>query len=446
MRDILTIFAVLTPFWAAAINSEPTGSNGAPGGAVGFSPVEISKILQHSPLPALPHDPTNAIDTSEAAAQLGQFLFFDRRLSGNGQSSCATCHRPELNWTDGKQLSEGAGTGSRRTPSLWNVAYNRWFFWDGRADTLWSQALKPLEEPSEMNGSRVRVALLLNADPDLRQAYIRIFGKIPELPGMDGIRQSARPGLQDPRDPDQAAWAQISVSDREKINRMFSNVGKALAAYDRRIVSRDAPFDRFAQGLRSHDAAEQACITESAKRGLKLFEGRANCRLCHSGPNFSDGEFHNIRLPSVTPALSGDAGRFSGIDALMKDQFNSAGKYSDGKPDASLERLQAVLKSDHNWGEFKTPSLRNVADRSPYMHEGQFATLKQVLQYYSTLDGALPPDHDQEQILFPLNLSEQDIEDLVQFLKTLTGRPLDETLLHKPASPLFSDQGAEPRP
>src|SRR5690349_14366608 len=148
---------------------------------VEFSASEISKILQHSPLAALPEDATNPFGPSEAAARLGQFLFFDRRLSASGTLSCASCHRPDFNWTDGKQLAEGAGRGLRRTPSLWNVAYNRWYFWDGRADTLWSQALKPLEGRAEMNGSRLRVAALIRTDPSLRLAYTRIFGALPEL-------------------------------------------------------------------------------------------------------------------------------------------------------------------------------------------------------------------------------------------------------------------------
>jgi cytochrome c peroxidase len=444
-KVVVVVVIALTLVWAAATQSEADGSKTDAGKPVEFSASEISRILQQSPLPAVPHDPSNAVDTSEAAAHFGQFLFFDRRLSASGAFSCATCHRPDLNWTDGRQLSEGAGAGFRRTPSLWNVAYNRWYFWDGRADTLWSQALKPLEDPIEMNGSRVRVALLISTDPGLRLAYTRIFGKLPELPKLDKIRRSARPRLQDPTDPDQVAWTEISRSDQENINRIFSNVGKALAAYESLFVSRDAPFDRFAEGLSSHNAAELDSISESAKRGLKLFVGPANCRLCHSGPSFSDGEFHNIRLPSINAALSRDAGRFSGIDALMKDEFNSAGTYSDSKPGVSSQRLQALRKSDHNWGEFKTPGLRNVAERPPYMHEGQFATLQEVLHYYSTLDEALPPDHDQEQILFPLNLSEEDVEDLVEFLRTLTGRPLDAKLLCQPASPLLLDRAVEPR-
>jgi cytochrome c peroxidase len=439
-RGVLVAVTALLLFWAAATRSDADASNTGAAVPVEFSAAEISRILQHSPLPPVPRDPGNAVDTLEPAAHFGQFLFFEKRLSPNGAFSCATCHRPDRNWTDGKQLSEGTSIGFRRTPSLWNVAYSRWYFWDGRADTLWSQALKPIEAGIEMNGSRVQVAFLISTDPDLRLAYTKIFGELPCLPPLEKIRRSARPRPEDPTDPDQIAWNEMSKSDQDNINRIFSNVGKALAAYERHIVSRDAPFDRFVEGLRSHDATQLNCISESAQRGLKLFVGTANCRQCHSGPSFSDGEFHNIRLPSLNAALSRDAGRFSGIDEVIKDEFNSAGIYSDGKPGAILDRLQAIKKSDHNWGEFKTPSLRNVAERAPYMHEGQLATLEDVLHYYSTLDDALPPDHDQEQILFPLNLSEEDIADLVEFLKTLTGHPLDEKLLRQPPSPFLPGQ------
>jgi cytochrome c peroxidase len=436
-KGISAAITTLALLWAAQAHSQPAPSNTESKTVVDFSPSEIARIFQHSPLPAFPRDSTNSVGESEAAAHLGQFLFFERRLSANGAFSCATCHRPDSNWTDGKKLSEGAGTGFRRTPSLWNVAYNRWFFWDGRADTLWSQALKPIESRTEMNGSRVRVAFLISTDRDLRLAYTRIFGELKELAHLEEIRRSARPVPQDPADPDQVAWNEIPKCDQETVDRIFSNVGKALAAYERQIISRDAPFDTFVEGLKGRDVVKLDSISESAKRGLKLFVGRGDCRLCHSGPRFSDGEFHNIRLPPlVSGALPPDAGRFKGIDALMKDEFNSAGVYSSGNTQASLEKLRAITKSNHNWGEFKTPGLRNVAERSPYMHQGQFAKLREVLHYYSTLDQALPPDHDQEQILAPLDLSEGEIIDLIEFLKSLTGRPLNEKLLRQPASPI----------
>ena len=193
--------------------SNPDGST-----TVEFSASEISKILQQSPLPAPPDDATNAFGSSQAAAHLGQFLFFDPRLSASGTLSCATCHRPDSGWSDGKPLSEGAGRGLRRTPSLWNVAFNRWYFWDGRADTLWSQALKPLEGRTEMNGSRVRVASLIRTDPSLRLAYTRVFGALPEPPRLQEVPPSARPKSQDPTDPDPVAWNQLPKPDQENIN------------------------------------------------------------------------------------------------------------------------------------------------------------------------------------------------------------------------------------
>jgi cytochrome c peroxidase len=170
LRRVLVVIIALLLFWAAATRSDADASNTGSAVQVEFSSAEVSRILQHSPLPAVPHDPGNAVDTLEAAAHFGQFLFFEPRLSANGAFSCATCHRPDRNWTDGKQLSEGSSVGFRRTPSLWNVAYSRWYFWDGRADTLWSQALKPIEARIEMNGSRVQVAFLISTDPDLRLA------------------------------------------------------------------------------------------------------------------------------------------------------------------------------------------------------------------------------------------------------------------------------------
>mgnify|MGYP002622548087 CR=1 FL=1 len=399
---------------------------------VTFSAEERVRILQHAPVPDAPRDETNRFQRDARAARLGRFLFFDARLSGNGKVSCATCHDPAHSFTDGKQVSEGVTRGNRHTLSLWNVAHNRWFFWDGRTDTLWGQTIGPLESPEEMDGNRVAIARLISDDNDLRNAYQQVFGAAPDI--SDASRfPDARPHPQSPSNAHHAAWQKIAPADRETVNRVVANVGKALAAYESQLVSRDSPFDRFAAQLR--DGKPTDAISQSAQRGLKLFVGRGNCRQCHLGPLFTDGEFHNIRVPPRAGGEPRDAGRFRGIDLLKQNPFNAGGPFSDTIDGPTAKRLRFLAKSPDLWGAFKTPSLRNVARTAPYMHQGQFASLRDVLEYYSTLEGAVVMGHHPETVLKPLFLSDEEIDDLIAFLESLTDESLDPTLLRAPKSP-----------
>jgi cytochrome c peroxidase len=367
----------------------------------GFSAEEVRRILRHSPLPPLPGDTSNAKADDPKAARLGQFLFFERRLSGDGRFSCATCHDPQRAFTDGRALSAGAAGGRRNTPALWNVAYNRWFFWDGRADSLWSQALKPMESRDEMAGSRDAVYRLVRDDAALRAAYEEVFGPFPR----DGGRAA--------------------------VGGVFAAVGKAIAAYQRRIVSRRSPFDVFVEGLREGDPARVAALPEPARRGLRIFVGRGQCRTCHVGPNFTDGEFHDIGVPPG-PGLQPDPGRAGGIVALLSDEFQATGLFSDDTQ-GEAARTTAFLDPHRTVrGQVKTPTLRNVARTAPYMHQGQLATLRDVVRYYSTLEGRRPPGPQDEKILAPLGLTEAEIDDVVAFLESLTGEPLPAELLAAP--------------
>jgi len=392
------------------------GAFGKRGLEVEFTPEEVREILHHSPLAPPPADLTNRVADNPAAARFGQALFFDGRLSANGRVACATCHDPAWGWSNGQRRGEGLGITARHVPALWNVAYNRWYFWDGRADSLWSQALQPIEAPNEIGGDRVAIAHTLAADPTLRSAYEGVFGALPDLSGLPA---HAKPVRQVAGDPLQAAWEAIPGWRRILVNRVFSDVGKSIEAYERRIVSHHSPFDTFAEGLRTGDRAKRRVLSISAQLGLKLFVGRGNCILCHSGPNFSDGEFHNLRLPQDT-SLPLDTGRYEGVRELLQDEFNSIGTYSDHPAEKRIKYL--VARAD-SWGQFKTPTLRNVAQTPPYTHDGTFASLEEVVRFYSTLKDAAPMGHHDESILKPLHLSEQEIADLVAFLSSLSGEP-----------------------
>lgn len=378
-------------------------------------PREAQRILRHSPLEGPPADPTNAWADDPGAAHLGQWLFFDKRLSGNGAIACATCHDPARAFADGRPLPQGAGTGARHAPSLWNVAWQRWLFWDGRADSLWSQALHPIEDPVEMGGSRESLARLLADDRELGRAFEDVFGPLPDLASKAGI------------------------------DRAFANAGKALAAHERRFSSRSSAFDAYAAALRSGDLAAQRAYPEPARRGLSLFVGKAGCRQCHAGPLFSDGEFHNIGVPTPDRSPPTDAGRLKGVELLRQSRFNAAGAFSDDPRGARAAEIDRLAVSSELWGQFRTPSLRNAARTAPYMHLGQIATLRDVLRYYSTLEGSVPAGHHGEQVLKPLHLSEAEIDELIAFLETLTDDDPRPELLAPPTSPRPAAPPAAPR-
>ena len=383
----------------------------------------LVEILNLSPLPELPPSSTNQYADNQDAALLGQALFFDEGLSINGKVACATCHQADNDWTDGKPLSEGLETVTRNAPTLWNVGHQRWYFWDGRKDSLWSQALGPIEHPFEMGGSRFRTYQLLGGSPSYLEHYERIFGRWPSLDSKLNF-EDARPVVEDPDDKMDQAWQSLSAIDQQKINRVFSNVGKSMEAYQRKLVSNDAPFDQFVQGLRTGNKPDLDVLTVEAVRGLALFVGRGQCILCHSGPNFTDNEFHNIGLDRGNNAL--DQGRYPAVDQVKNDPFNGMGAFSDDPSIEANQSLHYVATKDNNLGEFKTPTLRNVADTAPYMHDGRFSTLQEVVEFYSLLPDTPAIGH-REESLQALNLTPAETKDLVAFLKSLSGRASKST-------------------
>lgn len=401
-------------------------------GGVEFSSAEARRLLQHTGLGAPPPDPTNAWGDDARAARLGQRLFFDARLSANGELACASCHDPALGFADGKPLAEGLGTAERHAPSLWNAAFQRWYFWDGRVDTLWGQAAQPLENPLEMGSSRTALARLVALDDALRGEYESIFGPLPAQLEAVSLPEHARPVPEDAQHAHARAWELLALERRAAVERVAVHAFKALAAYERRLVSARAPFDVFAQGLRDGDAQKLAALSESAQRGAKLFVGRGNCRTCHSGPNFSDGEFHDLGIGPLDGGRARDSGRFGGLERLLAEPFNSASPHSDARDGEKARALASLIVGPQSWGEFKTPSLRNVARTAPYSHQGRFATLDDVLHFYSTLEGMLPAGHHAESILVPLDLSAGEREDLLAFLRSLTDESLDPALLGPP--------------
>jgi len=422
----LALFVAAAAAGVLAFRGKGAGETSRVSGPVdGFTADELERIFQHSPLGEPPTDPTNAVFENPKAARLGQRLFYDSRFSREGSVSCATCHRADSGLGDHRSLPKDFPV-DRNIPTLWNVAYNRWFFWDGRVDSLWSQALKPLENPKEHGGTRLQFVHLVRQDPALKAAYEDVFGPLTDLSDSSRFPAAGGPSVLPAESPLHAAWTSMKDADRVVVNRVFANLGKAIAAYERNLVTRRSAFDVYVEGLRSGDPAKLSALSAPARQGLKLFIGSANCRLCHSGPNFSDGEFHNIGIP---PLLGGPtADRFEAVDQVRADEFNTAGVYSDDRA-VGEKKLNYLVKLQDIWGQIKTPGLRNVAKTAPYMHQGQFESLDRVVQFYSTLQGMVQAGHHERAILVPLRLSAQDSAALVAFMESLTDEKIDDSLL-----------------
>lgn len=356
---------------------------GLPALAQTFDADETAAILRFGPWPAeFEPDPTNRFDGDPAAVRVGQLLFEAPGLSNAGDLSCGACHRPDLSFTDGRPRAMAAGLLDRNTPSLLNVARQRWFGWGGANDTLWGASVRPILQPNEMAASVGSVRALLESDPALNAAYMAAFGAI--------------------RQPE-----------------VIVNVGKALAAYQATLISPKTPFDRFRDALAAGDPLGGGTYPAAAKRGLKLFLGRGNCALCHSGPMFTNGEFDDVAVPYFIGPGKVDPGRFAGLRAFRASAFTRVGPHSDA-PDDPKGALTAKAKPQHkDWGAFRVPSLREAANTAPYMHDGSIQTLEGVVRHYSEINQERL-HIDGVAILKPLGLTAGEIADVVAFLESLS--------------------------
>jgi cytochrome c peroxidase len=358
----------------------------APALAATFTDDEARRIRAHGPWPApWTRDPSNRVSGKANAIDLGERLFFERRLSVNGKISCSSCHLPERNWSDGLPRAVGLEELDRNAPSVVNVRYQHWFGWDGAHDSLWAQSTRPIVDPREMGMSAARVAKLLRDDKDLSCRYRRTFG--------------AAPGADD--------------------GKVLVDAAKALAAFQETLVSGRSAFDEFRDALLHGDASGMARYPEAAQRGLRLFIGRGACDTCHAGPAFTNGEFHDTGVGFFIRSGQVDPGRHGGIKKLLADRMNLLGTYNDDPRRSTAVGTRHVSLEHRNFGEFKVPSLRNLESSAPYMHNGSLASLRDVVRHYSEIS----PDRlhsDGEAILKPLKLTEAEISDLTAFLESLS--------------------------
>ena len=349
-------------------------------GAVDFTADERARILSHGPWPpARVADASNRADGRADAIALGRRLFSDRRLSASGELACSSCHDPARGFQDGQRFTRN----HRNTPALFDLAFARWYGWDGAQDSLWAATLRPLTATDELAVTPQQVMRLLRADAGLHTAYRQVFGAPPAT------------------------------------ERVLVDMAKALAAYQATLVSPRTPFDDFRDALARGDLAAADRYPPAAQRGLKLFVGEARCWFCHTGPAFTNGEFADIGRPFFT-RQGADPGRWGGLKQLLASPYNRLGPHNDaGADDPQAVATRHVTMEPRHFGEFKVPGLRGLRATAPYFHDGSAATLDDVVDHYADLDETRL-HADGERILRALRLTPEQRQDLVAFLATLS--------------------------
>lgn len=410
LRRAYVLLAVVPLLVAAAASPRTDSRTWSP------AEMEVLSSLGLDQLPPVVMDPSNRFDGNPAAIALGRQLFFDKRLSRNGAVSCASCHNPAKGFQDGLPVGHGVGTGRRRSMPIVDAAYSPWMFWDGRKDSMWAQALGPLEDGAEHGGTRV--GYIRQLATHYATPYGALFGPLPDV--------SALPAEAGPLGtPEQhAAWDALDPATRTALNRAYTNMGKAIAAYERTLRHPTTRFDEYVRAVRVGDTKALQVLTSQEVSGLRVFIGQGQCVSCHNGPLLSDRSFHNTGVPART-GQAPDRGRRAALAQVANDEFNCLGPYSDAK-DGQCAELAFMPKDDPALeGAFKTPGLRGVAERAPYMHAGQFATLQDVIHHYMQAPPA-PEGHTELSSRpdahgrAPIRLSTQDVQDLTAFLATLS--------------------------
>ncbi len=368
-----------------------------------WSATEWAQARRFSPLPPPPPDLTNALADHLPAAHLGHKLFFETRLSPRG-IACATCHLPELGFTDGMPLSQVIAPLRRHTMTILNAGHYRWLMWDGARDSLWSQALGPFEQAMEMASSRLFVV----------QAAMQLYGaELRSVATLPAGWEALWPTLPTSGQPGDASFDMLPPAHQEAVNQVFASIGRVIAAYERHINSAAAPFDRFVAG-------DSQAMSLAAQRGFQHFL-RFQCNTCHTTPLFSDEEFHNLGL---AVAAAPDQGRAEGLLTLQQSPFRGTGKYADGEPSV---RAEDYRPGKTLLGTFRTPSLRELQHTAPYGHNGAFATLDAWMEHYEDVT-ALPSGHFLGTLspsLPTVHFTPAEQQELVEFLLSLSSTPTD---------------------
>lgn len=378
-----------------------------------------------------------------AIASFGREIFFDESFSKGGKVSCASCHDPDLHFTDAKSVAIAQGVGSRNTPTVVNTRWSKWFFLDGRADSLVAQAMFPFEHPNEHSTHRYQVfARVIKSylgeytkhfgHPAGRALAVKALALVEPLKS-EMIKVSLSRGEKSDKpvsshEDHYKTWSQaykrLSAVEKKRVDKVFTNVALALAVYQRSLVSLNAPFDRFIARWNGNGRAVDHTDVDFSKKalhGLDLFLGKAACVRCHNGPMLSDQEFYNVGFPQ----RSSDLGRFDGLVQLGLLEFPCRHPLFAAIPwvsqsDACEEKAFISKAGEDYKAAFKTPSLRDVAKTAPYGHQGTIESLELVIEHYDEAKFASLSGHPNP-MLRPIGLSKKEQEALAEFLKSLTG-------------------------
>jgi cytochrome c peroxidase len=405
-----------------------------------FTAEEFAIIETLGPLADPPASPTNKFADSAAAAAFGQQLFFDKSyscgpavmgqkpcgapdgpavLTGAAAVSCPTCHTVSAFYTDTRSnnaTSLGAAFTARNAPSLVNVVYYEWGSWSGKDDSFWFQGTTGLEAPP-IFGTSTRLLYAHMLQRKYLAEYNAVFAATPIDPALTDLARFPAAGKPkaNAMAPD-GAWEGMAAGDQRIVNEIVANAGKALEAYERTLISRNAPLDRYIAG-------DHGALTEEQKNGLRLFIGKAACIDCHRGPTLSDQDFHNTGVAQVGGTVPrADTGRFDDLTRALTNPFLGTGMFSDDAA-AGAAKLEGISATEDLKGTFRTPSLRHVANTAPYMHTGALATLEDVVRFYNVGggDSGIGTKHP---ALVQLFLTDDEEADLVAFLHALTGEPV----------------------
>jgi len=419
-----------------------------------FTSTEWNIVNSLSPLPDAPADTTNRFSQNDEAATLGKKLFFEKRYStalkvasglgavgDSGKVACASCHLgPGFNDSRStpNNLSVGVSWTLRNTPALVNTVYYKWHNWSGNRSSLWDQASFSPETGTNTAGDRCAYAHMLwdfyRADYD---------ALVPDAPLSDRLDPASADPIPPKCKPKATAtapdgpWELMAAADvaagraethtQDLVLQIMCTQGKFVAAYESKLVSRNAPFDRYVAG-------DKDAITLKAKMGLKLFVGKAACVDCHRGPFFTDQQFHNIGVAQMGPNVPAtDNGRFDSVKDPPKSACRPNGPFSD---DQNVDWLDGLVEGDEaDRGAFRTATLRNVTQSAPYMHTGSLASLSDVIGYYNKGGSSSGFSGSKHPGILPLGLTSLEIDQLVAFLETLTGEDLPSDVTEAPTLP-----------
>jgi cytochrome c peroxidase len=367
----------------------------------------------------IPNSPTNRFADDAKAAELGHNLFFDKRMV-SGAGNCRTCHDTTYGGADTKARGQTTLFGTiqfpRNTPTIFNVAFVPGFnHWNGNFTALWSVL-------TDFGSSALEQAHFMYNDPYYRATYESVFGPMPDL--SDLVRFPAVGNYRTP------AWLAMAPADQKAMGRFTTNFGKAMEAYERKFIDKNSRFDNYMNG-------DETQLSASEIRGAKLFIGKAACNECHNGPAFSDFKFHNIGVPQGS--LARDYGFSSAGSFQSTYPFNANSEYSDDPamgaelvanmmivPAAELPGVCGGSDPAPGCGAFKTARLRSVGLTAPYMHTGGFTDLWDVVAFYNEGAGTDGYVGHRDPAIRPLHLDNDEITDLVAFLKALAGEPLGD--------------------